>query len=76
MRNASRWPHDAQPPLVKFPARFGIIEAKGDRMLPVTLRNVEASLAVAQNRRRSLRVNDAAWRRSSRTARSWTGCTA
>jgi uncharacterized protein YfaS (alpha-2-macroglobulin family) len=34
-----------QPPLVKFPARFGILEARGDRMLPVTLRNVEASLA-------------------------------
>lgn len=34
-----------QPPLVKFPARFGILEARGDRMLPVTLRNVEASIA-------------------------------
>jgi alpha-2-macroglobulin len=34
-----------QPPLVKFPARFGIIEARGERMLPVTVRNVEASLA-------------------------------
>ena len=32
----------AQPPLVKFAARFGIIEANGERMLPVTVRNVEA----------------------------------
>src|SRR5471032_655146 len=47
--NQARFPMavrtDAQPPLVKFPARFGIIEAKGDRLLPVTVRNVEASLA-------------------------------
>ncbi|SFV07031.1 alpha-2-macroglobulin family protein [Pseudoduganella namucuonensis] len=34
-----------QPPLVKFPARFGIIEARGDRLLPVTVRNVEAGIA-------------------------------
>ncbi|WGG52000.1 alpha-2-macroglobulin family protein [Rugamonas sp. DEMB1] len=33
-----------QPPLVKFPARFGVIEARGDRLLPVTVRNVEAGL--------------------------------
>jgi uncharacterized protein YfaS (alpha-2-macroglobulin family) len=33
------------PPLVKFAAPFGILEAKGDRMLPVTVRNVEAKLA-------------------------------
>lgn len=36
---------DEQPPLVKFPARFGIIEARGDRLLPVTVRNVEGSIA-------------------------------
>src|SRR5262249_20479789 len=35
---------DVAPPLVKFAARFGIIEAKTDPMLPVTLRNVEAQL--------------------------------
>ncbi len=35
---------DEQPPLVKFPARFGIVEAHGDRVLPVTVRNVEATL--------------------------------
>ncbi|TFW33195.1 MG2 domain-containing protein [Massilia horti] len=34
-----------QPPLVKFSAPFGIIEARGDRMLPVTVRNVEPRLA-------------------------------
>jgi uncharacterized protein YfaS (alpha-2-macroglobulin family) len=33
------------PPLVKFAAPFGILEAKGDRMLPVTVRNVEQKLA-------------------------------
>ena len=47
--NRARFPlavlTDAQPPLVKFPARFGIIEARGDMLLPVTVRNVEAALA-------------------------------
>ena len=47
--NKARFPMtvltDAQPPLVKFPARFGIIEAYGDRLLPVTVRNVEAAIA-------------------------------
>lgn len=33
---------DEHPPLAKFPARFGIVELKGDGMLPVTLRNLEA----------------------------------
>jgi len=33
---------DAAPPLAKFPARFGIIEAKASGVLPVTLRNVES----------------------------------
>ncbi|MBF0178180.1 MAG: alpha-2-macroglobulin [Magnetococcales bacterium] len=32
------------PALAKFPAPFGIIEAKGDAALPVTLRNLEAIL--------------------------------
>lgn len=51
----------AQPPLVKFPARFGIIEAKGDRLLPVTVRNIEAKVAglKASIEGASLRVNDA-----------------
>lgn len=38
-------PTDETPPLVKFPARFGIIEANGERMLPVTVRGVEEGLA-------------------------------
>jgi uncharacterized protein YfaS (alpha-2-macroglobulin family) len=62
--NQSRFPlavkTDAQPPLVKFPARFGIIESKGDKLLPVTVRNVEASLAVAKVDGATLRVNDGA----------------
>jgi uncharacterized protein YfaS (alpha-2-macroglobulin family) len=47
--NAARFPLAVRtgeaPPLVKFPARFGIVEARGDRLLPVTVRNVEAKLA-------------------------------
>jgi uncharacterized protein YfaS (alpha-2-macroglobulin family) len=47
--NAARFPlavrTGEQPPLVKFAAPFGIIEAQGDRLLPVTVRNVEPELA-------------------------------
>jgi uncharacterized protein YfaS (alpha-2-macroglobulin family) len=52
--NRARFPltvlTDTQPPLVKFPARFGIIEAAGDKLLPVTVRNVEAALAAGMAR--------------------------
>ncbi|MET0263999.1 MAG: MG2 domain-containing protein [Duganella sp.] len=66
--NAARFPMtintDAQPPLVKFPARFGIIEAQGDKLLPVTVRNVEAALAAklaaVDIEGASLRVNEGA----------------
>jgi uncharacterized protein YfaS (alpha-2-macroglobulin family) len=62
--NQARFPMvvqtDMQPSLVKFPARFGIIEAKGDKLLPVTVRNVEPTLAGARVDGASLRVNDAA----------------
>lgn len=62
--NQSRFPMairtDAQPPLVKFPARFGIIEAKGDKLLPVTVRNVEAALAGTRVDGAALRVNEGA----------------
>ena len=66
--NAARFPMtintDAQPPLVKFPARFGIIEAQGDKLLPVTVRNVEAALAAqlatVDIDGASLRVNEGA----------------
>ncbi|HYC53977.1 MAG TPA: MG2 domain-containing protein [Candidatus Binatia bacterium] len=36
------------PPLVKFAARFGVLESKAAPALPVTLRNVEAELAGMQ----------------------------
>ena len=46
LANQKRFPlqvrTDEYPPLAKFPARFGIIELKGDGMMPVTLRNLEA----------------------------------
>jgi uncharacterized protein YfaS (alpha-2-macroglobulin family) len=62
--NQARFPMairtDAQPPLVKFPARFGIIEAKGDKLLPVTVRNVETQVAGTKVDGTSLRVNDGA----------------
>jgi len=35
---------DEAPPLVKFPATFGIVELQADAALPVTLRNLEALL--------------------------------
>ncbi|MGH8573246.1 MAG: hypothetical protein ACREX8_11825, partial [Gammaproteobacteria bacterium] len=35
---------DEVPPLVKFPATFGIVELHADAALPVTLRNLEALL--------------------------------
>ncbi len=46
LANQKRFPlqvrTDEYPPLAKFPARFGIVELKGDGMMPVTLRNLEA----------------------------------
>ena len=48
LANADEFPlairTDPYPPLAKFPARFGILEAK-DPVLPVTLRNVEPAVA-------------------------------
>ena len=50
--NAKRFPlpvkTDAAPPLAKFAARFGIIEAGPEAALPITLRNVEKTLAGSQ----------------------------
>jgi uncharacterized protein YfaS (alpha-2-macroglobulin family) len=47
--NAARFPlavrTGSQPPLIKFAAPFGILEARGERLLPVTVRNVEAPLS-------------------------------
>ena len=48
LANAARFPlavrFDAPPPLVKFAATFGILEAKEGGVLPVTVRNVEPAL--------------------------------
>ncbi len=38
---------DQYPPLAKFSARFGIVELNGDRILPVTLRNLEPEIRAA-----------------------------
>ncbi len=35
---------DDDPPLVKFPSRFGILEVNAQPALPVTVRNVEPML--------------------------------
>ena len=49
LENAARFPlevrFDAPPPLVKFAAPFGILEAKEGGVLPVTVRAVEPALA-------------------------------
>ena len=49
LANAARFPlpvrFDAAPPLVKFAAGFGIVEAQEDSALPVTVRAVEPALA-------------------------------
>ncbi len=48
LANAERFPLDVRfdepPPLVKFAALFGILEAKEGGVLPVTVRNVEPAL--------------------------------
>ena len=48
LTNAARFPlairFDEAPPLVKFAASFGILEAKQGGVLPVTVRNVEPAL--------------------------------
>ncbi|MBU3695941.1 alpha-2-macroglobulin [Dechloromonas sp.] len=48
LSNAASFPLKTQtgtlPPLAKFPGSFGIVELKEGGVLPVTLRNVEASL--------------------------------
>ncbi|MFM9828605.1 MAG: MG2 domain-containing protein, partial [Sphingomonas sp.] len=48
LANAERFPldvrFDAAPPLVKFAATFGILEAREGGVLPVTVRNVEPAL--------------------------------
>jgi alpha-2-macroglobulin len=50
--NASSFPlklqMDEDPPLIKFPSRFGILERHAQPMLPVSVRNVEATLKGVQ----------------------------
>jgi hypothetical protein len=52
LSNAERFPLDVRfdeaPPLVKFAADFGILEAKEGGVLPVTVRNVEPKLVGSQ----------------------------
>lgn len=52
LSNAASFPLKTQtgklPPLAKFPGSFGIVELKEGGLLPVTLRNVEASLKTAR----------------------------
>lgn len=52
LENAARFPLalriDAYPALAKFPATFGILEAKEGGVLPVTLRNVEPRMGGAE----------------------------
>jgi alpha-2-macroglobulin len=54
LENAASFPltlrTDTQPPLAKFAARFGVIEAKADPTLPVTVRNLEPEAAGRQLR--------------------------
>ena len=49
LSNAGMYPlkveTDEYPPLAKFTATFGILESKGNPLLPVTLRNVEPAVA-------------------------------
>ncbi|CAN5405002.1 MG2 domain-containing protein [soil metagenome] len=74
LENAERFPlkvgFDHMPPLVKFAAPFGIIEANGGGVLPVTIRAVEPQLArrVSSIGGASMKVGDsdkdvAAWLR-------------
>ncbi|HEX8485203.1 alpha-2-macroglobulin family protein [Sphingomonas sp.] len=64
LANAARFPlairFDRAPPLVKFAAKFGILEAAQGGVLPVTVRNVEPGLRgrVSPIGGRTLRVGD------------------
>lgn len=39
---------DEASPLIKFPAAFGVLELKGEPLLPVTVRNIESSMSLQQ----------------------------
>lgn len=61
LTNAAKFPLKVKtggyPPLAKFAAPFGVIEAK-DAVLPVTLRNVEASLPGSRIVGNSVKIDD------------------
>ncbi len=48
LTNRNRFPlavkTDENPPIAKFPASFGVIEANGDPAMPITVRNIEGKL--------------------------------
>ena len=48
LTNRNRFPlsvrTDENPPIAKFPASFGVIEANGDPAMPITVRNIESKL--------------------------------
>ncbi|AJP73473.1 alpha-2-macroglobulin family protein [Sphingomonas hengshuiensis] len=52
LSNAERFPlevkFDEAPPLIKFAANFGILEAKEGGVLPVSVRNIEGALTAKQ----------------------------
>lgn len=54
----------AYPPLVKFPSRFGIVEAEAEPAAVVTVRNVERDLQVLAQR--ATEARDRSW-----SARAW-----
>lgn len=64
LANAARFPlairFDRAPPLVKFAAKFGILESQQGGVLPVTVRNVEPALQgrVSPIGGRAMRVGD------------------
>lgn len=68
LSNAARFPLAVRtapyPPLAKFAARFGIIEAYADPALPVTVRNIESEIAVLA--KRATEQRDTSW-----TAQIW-----
>ncbi|MBS1197432.1 MAG: large extracellular alpha-helical protein, partial [Proteobacteria bacterium] len=62
LQNASNFPLKMRtgnlPPLAKFPGSFGIVEQKEGGVLPVTLRQIEAPVAVASQQVNSQRLTD------------------
>lgn len=60
LENAERFPLAVRtgedPPLVRFAARFGVIEAQAGALLPVTVRNLDGAEAAGGARGRMLRL--------------------